>query len=44
MEGQEDFIKERSLLETEITAHRQECIFYPKSHCELNYIEFFWVL
>ena len=42
MEGQEDFIKERSLLEIEITARGHECIFYPKFHCELNYIEFFW--
>ena len=32
----------RSLLEIVITARGHECIFYPKFHCELNYIEFFW--
>ena len=42
MEGQEDFVKERSLVEIEITARGHECIFYPKLHCKLNYIEFFW--
>lgn len=42
MEGQEDFIKEKSLLEIEITARGHKCIFYPKFYCELNYTEFFW--
>ena len=37
--GDEDFIKEKSLFEIEIAARGHECIFYPKSHCELNYIE-----
>ena len=41
MEGQEDFI-EKSSLEIEIAARGHECISYPKFHCELNYIEFFW--
>ena len=26
----------------EITRLGHECLFYPKLHCELNYIEFFW--
>ena len=30
------------MLEIEITARSHECIFCPKPHCELNYIEFFW--
>ena len=42
MEDEDDFVNERSLLEIEITARGHECIFYPKFHCELNYIEFFW--
>ena len=42
MEDEEDFANERSLLEIGITARGHECIFYPKFHCELNYIEFFW--
>ena len=42
MEDEEDIANERSLLEIEITARGHECIFCPKFHCELNYIEFFW--
>ena len=38
----EDFANEMSLFEIEITACGYKCIFYPKFHCELNYIEFFW--
>ena len=41
-EDEEGFANEKSLLEIEITARGHECIFYPKSHCELSYIEFFW--
>jgi transposase len=42
LENQPDFLNEKSLLEIEITARGHECIFYPKFHCELNYIEYFW--
>jgi transposase len=42
MENQPDFLAEKSLLEIEITNRGHECIFYPKFHCELNYIEYFW--
>ena len=38
----ERFVNERSLPGIEITACGHECILYPRSHCELNYIEFFW--
>lgn len=30
------------MLETVITAAGHEVIIYPKFHCELNYIEYFW--
>ncbi|KAF8243258.1 hypothetical protein K440DRAFT_530788, partial [Wilcoxina mikolae CBS 423.85] len=42
MESQPDFLAEKSLLEIEITKRGHECLFYPKFHCELNYIEFYW--
>jgi hypothetical protein len=42
MESQLDFLAEKSLLKIEITKHGHECLFYPKFHCELNYIEFYW--
>ena len=42
--GEKDFANERSLPEIEITARGHECIFYPKPHCELNYIEFWGVV
>lgn len=41
LEAQTDFKSEKSLLELEITKRGHEVIFYPKFHCELNYIEFF---
>ena len=37
-----DFLNEKSQLEIEIVKRGHECIFYPKFHCELNYIEYFW--
>ena len=40
--GLEGFPHGRSLLKIEISARGHECIFYLKSRCELNYIEFFW--
>ena len=30
------------MLETVINATGHEVIFYPKFHCELNYIEYYW--
>ena len=42
LEAQPDFANEISLLETTIRNLGHECIFYPKFHCEFNFIEFFW--
>ena len=42
MENQPDFQNEKSRLEIEIVQRGHECLFYPKFHCELNYIEYFW--
>ena len=42
LEAQEDFRNEKSLLETVIVEAGHEAIFYPKFHCELNYIEYYW--
>jgi hypothetical protein len=42
LEAQDDFRGEVSLLETTILQAGHEVIFYPKFHCELNYIEFYW--
>ena len=42
LEAQPDFLQEKSMLENIITAAGHEVIFYPKFHCELNYIEYYW--
>ena len=42
LENLPDFLSEKSQLEIEIVKRGHECIFYPKFHCELNYIEYFW--
>jgi hypothetical protein len=42
LEAQDDFKNEVSLLETVIRQVGHEVIFYPKFHCELNYIEYYW--
>lgn len=42
LENEDDFKNEKSLLEIEIVKRGHEVIFYPKFHCELNYIEYFW--
>lgn len=42
LESQPDFSSEISLLQTTIEELGHECIFYPKFHCEFNFIEFFW--
>ena len=40
--NQPDFKNVRSHLEELITSHGHLCDFYPKFHCELNYIEQYW--
>ena len=42
LELQPDFCDQKSLVQEviEITGHL--CIFLPKFHCKLNFIEFFW--
>jgi hypothetical protein len=39
---QSDFIAQKSQLEEYITSHGHLCDFYPKFHCELNFIEQYW--
>jgi len=39
---QPDFIAQKSKLQNEIEKRGHKCIFYPKYHCELNYIEMYW--
>jgi len=42
LELQPDFKSQKSLVQEVIEAAGHLCIFLPKFHCELNYIEFFW--
>jgi hypothetical protein len=42
LECQNDFKQQKSLVQETIEAAGHLCIFLPKFHCELNYIEFFW--
>jgi len=42
LELQEDFREQRSLVQEVIEAAGHLCLFLPKFHCELNFIEFFW--
>ena len=39
---QPDFLAQKSKLQVEIEKRGHKCIFYPKYHCELNYIEMYW--
>ncbi|KAF8577791.1 hypothetical protein K439DRAFT_1363891 [Ramaria rubella] len=39
---QRDFCSQKSQLEKYITLHGHICDFYPKFHCELNFIEQYW--
>lgn len=39
---QPDFVLQKSQLEEHITARGHICDFYPKFHCELNFIEQYW--
>ena len=40
--AQPDFQEQRSLVQEVIEAAGHLCIFLPKFHCELNFIEYFW--
>jgi len=40
--NQPDFVNQKSQLEELITSHGHICDFYPKYHCELNFIEQYW--
>jgi hypothetical protein len=42
LEQQPDFVNQCCLLQEVIEAHGHKIIFYPKFHCELNYIEMYW--
>lgn len=42
LELQPDFREQTSLVQEVIEAAGHMCIFLPKFHCELNFIEFFW--
>ncbi|RIA79587.1 hypothetical protein C1645_840337 [Glomus cerebriforme] len=42
MSQQPDFLAQKGRLEEIIVAAGHKVIFYPKFHCELNYIENFW--
>ena len=39
---QPDFVNQKSHLEELITSQGHICDFYPKYHCELNFIEQYW--
>ena len=42
MELQPDFREQKGMVEEEVTRRGHLVIFYPKFHCELNWIEYFW--
>ena len=42
MASQQDFQEQKGRLEEELQAAGQLVIFYPKFHCEMNFIEKFW--
>ncbi|KAI5981433.1 hypothetical protein EDD15DRAFT_2183216 [Pisolithus albus] len=42
LECQPDFQEQKSLVQETIEGLGHLCIFLPKFHCELNFIEFFW--
>ena len=39
---QPDFLEQKSSVQEVVEEARHLCIFLPKFHCELNFIEFFW--
>ena len=42
LECQPDFVEQKPLVQEVIEAAGHLCIFLPKYHCELNFIECFW--
>ncbi|KAJ8580768.1 hypothetical protein M405DRAFT_752868 [Rhizopogon salebrosus TDB-379] len=42
LEYKSDFKEQKSLVQEIIERAGHLCIFLPKFHCELNFIEFFW--
>jgi hypothetical protein len=42
LEQQPDFANQHCLLQEVIEQHGHKIIFYPKFHCELNFIEMYW--
>jgi len=42
LDAELDFRTEKSMFEHVIVQAGHEVIFYPKFHCELNYIEYYW--
>ena len=42
MDSQPDFKEQRGMLEEELVKRGHLVFFYPKFHCELNWIEYYW--
>jgi transposase len=42
LENQPDFLEQKSLVQETIERLGHLCLFLPKYHCELNFIEYFW--
>jgi hypothetical protein len=42
LKQQADFAEQKSLVQETIEAVGHLCLFFPKFHCELNFIELFW--
>jgi hypothetical protein len=40
--AQRDFREQKGSLQAALEAGNQEVIFYPKFHCELNFVEHYW--
>jgi hypothetical protein len=42
LENQPDFLAQKCMIQEIIESKDHKVIFYPKFHCELNYIEMYW--
>ena len=42
MANQQDFREQKGMLEEEVLKQGHLVLFYPKFHCECNWIEYFW--